>query len=83
MPVVHRFGPYTFYFFSNENRASGEAPHIHVRSGEARASFWLQPVSVRRAWDYTPREILRIRRIVEAHRELLLRRWHEFFDEGA
>ena len=82
MPVVHRFGPYTFYFFSNENQASGEAPHIHVRSGAGRGSFWLSPVSHRRSWGYTPREVDRIRRIVEANRELLLRRWHEYFDEN-
>ena len=81
MPVVHRFGPYAFYFFANENRASHEAPHIHVRSAGGRCSFWLQPVSLRASWDYTPRELERIRRIVMANRELLLRRWHEFFDE--
>lgn len=82
VPVVHRFGPYTFYFFSNENLASGEAPHIHVRSGTGRSSFWLLPVSHRRSWGYTPREVDRIRRIVELNRELLLRRWHEYFDES-
>ena len=81
VPVVHRFGPYAFYFHSNENQAVGEAPHIHVRSGDGRASFWLQPVRARRVWGYTPREVDRIRRIVVANRELLLRRWDEFFDE--
>lgn len=71
-----------FYFFSNENRASHEAPHIHVASGNCRATFWLEPVSVRAVFAYTPREVERIRRIVVANRGLLLRRWHEFFDEG-
>ena len=81
MPVVHRFGPYTFYFYANENQASHEAPHIHVRSGDGRCSFWLRPVSLRRSWAYTPREIERVRRIVAANREELLRRWDEFFDD--
>jgi hypothetical protein len=82
VPTVHRYGPYRFYFFANENQASQEAPHIHVVSGNGRASFWLLPVSSRAAFDYTPREVERIRRIVTANRELLLRRWNEFFDEG-
>ena len=81
MPTVHRFGPYRFYFFSEENSASHEPPHIHVRSGNGVASFWLSPVSVRDFEGYNRREVERLRRIVVANRELLLRRWHEFFDQ--
>jgi hypothetical protein len=82
VPVVHRFGPYVFYFYSHENRESFEAPHIHVRSSDGRAVFWLQPVSLRGAWGYNPARIERVRRLVAANRELLLRRWDEYFDEG-
>ena len=82
MPTVHRFGPYRFFFYANENRASHEARHIHVASADGQASFWLEPVSVRATFAYTPREVERIRRIVVSNRELLLRRWNEFFDEG-
>ena len=81
MPVVHRFGPYRFFFYSHENRATREPPHIHVKSADGEASLWLSPVSLREAWDYTPREVERIRRIVIAHREELLRRWNEFFND--
>ena len=80
MPTVHRFGPYRFYFYSQENRASFEAPHIHVSSRAGRAVFWLEPVSLRINRGYTPREVERLRRIVIANRELLLRSWDEFFD---
>ena len=81
MPTVHRLGPYRFYFFSEENDASHEPPHIHVRSGGGVASFWLSPVRTRDFQGYNPVEVERIRRIVEANRDLLLRRWHEFFDQ--
>lgn len=80
MPVVHRFGPYRFFFYSNENRATGEPPHIHVVSSRGSASFWLTPVSLREAWGYTPREVERIRRLLIAHREEILRRWREYFE---
>ena len=83
MPTVHRFGPYRFYFYSQENRASFEASHIHVSSGEMRAVFWLEPVSLRVNRGYTPREVERLRRIVIANRELLLRAWNEFFEHPA
>ena len=80
MPTVHRFGPYAFYFFAHENVESFEGPHVHVRSGNGHAAFWLNPVRIRDDAGYNPRELNRIERIVIANRELLLRRWHEFFD---
>jgi hypothetical protein len=80
-PFVHRFGPYRFYFWSNENRATGEPPHIHVTSPGGEAVFWLTPVPLRERWGYTDREVARIRRIVVAHQEELLRHWREFFDD--
>ncbi len=39
------------------------------------------PVSLRAAYGYTPPHVALIRRIVSANRDLLLRRWDEFFDE--
>ncbi len=81
VPTVHRFGPYRFYFWSEENQAIREPPHIHVRSGNGQAVFWLEPVRQRDAWGYTPREMERIRGIVISHRQELLRRWHEYFGE--
>ncbi len=81
VPTVHRFGPYRFYFWSHENRAIGEPPHIHVRSVHGEAVFWLAPVALRDSWGYTPREVDRIRRLVITQRSALLRQWHEFFGE--
>jgi hypothetical protein len=65
--------------FIASNREANEPPHIHVRSSDGAAEFWLSPVHLRDAWGYTPREIERIRRMVIGNRDQLLRRWHEFF----
>jgi hypothetical protein len=81
MPTVHRFGPYRFHFYANENRASFESPHIHVASATGRAVFWLEPVSLRKNHGYNPTEVERLRRIVVVNRELLLRSSHAFFDQ--
>lgn len=79
MPVVLRVGPYRFYFFSNENQMSGEAPHIHVDSSRGYAEYWLVPISCRYHAGYNRAELGKIERIVEAHRFFLLEKWHEFF----
>jgi hypothetical protein len=79
MPVILRFGPYRFSFWANENVEAGEPPHVHVRSADGWATFWLDPVRLRRARGYTAAEIERIRRIVVARRIEFRRRWHEFF----
>jgi len=83
VPTVHRFGPYRFYFYSDENRETFEPPHVHVWSRGRVAVFWLLPVSLREAQGYTPRDIERIRRIVIGSRDMMLRRWHEYFDHFA
>jgi hypothetical protein len=46
-----------------------------------RPLFWLVPVSLRVNRGYTPSEVERLRRIVIANRELLLRSRDEFFDQ--
>jgi hypothetical protein len=81
VPTVHRFGPYRFWFFSNENQGTNEPAHIHPQSAHGWAIFWLRPVSLRDYRGYTPREVERVRRIVTANRGSLLRQWDEFFDQ--
>jgi len=83
MPTIYRFGPYRVYFFAHENQETNEPPHVHVRSGNGYASFWLPPVRVRDYQGYTPPEVDRIRRIIGGNREQLLRRWHDFFDHAS
>jgi hypothetical protein len=64
-----------------KNRNGPTRSNVGMRSTVARASFWLSPLSVRDFEGYNRREVERLRRIVGANRELLLRRWHEFFDQ--
>ena len=42
-------------------------PHIHVRSGDGIAAYWLEPVS--------------LRAIVVASRETMVRQWNDFFGQ--
>lgn len=70
--TVLRFGPYRFFFYAHENRAMFEPPHVHVRSPNGAAAFWLEPVGLRDAQGHTRRGTDRMGRIVVANRERLL-----------
>lgn len=77
MPVVLRIGPYVFFFYSLENN---EPPHIHIRRDHAQAKFWLIPVSLAYNGGYPLHEVRHLARLVEEHREKLLRSWHDYFE---
>jgi hypothetical protein len=51
MPTVLRWGAYRAFFYSNE---PGEPPHVHVRSGDFEAKFWLHDLSVAVNTDFPP-----------------------------
>ena len=76
MPTVFRHGPYRFYFYSNE---VGEPVHVHVERDGDVAKFWLDPVRLQRSGGFRRPEIVRISRLVEEHRELILEAWNEYF----
>lgn len=76
MPTVLRVGRYQFFFFSNEGQ---EPPHIHVRAGGDQAKFWLDPVQLAANYGFNGRELTKIQKIVEKHRDQLLEAWREYF----
>ena len=78
MPVVLRYKGFQFYFFANEGNPR-ELPHIHVRRAEATAKFWLDPVSVADSYGFNAPTLRELAAIVEQHKDLFERTWHEFF----
>ena len=43
MPVIFRYKGFRFFFYSNEGNPR-EPVHVHVRSSEGEAKFWMHPV---------------------------------------
>jgi len=76
MPTVLRMGPYRFFFVSLDR---GEPPHIHVRRENRVAKYWLDPVALERSGGFSRIEVNVILKLVDEHREHLLRSWYEFF----
>ena len=76
MPTVLRMGSYRFFFVSLDR---SEPPHIHVRRENKVAKFWLDPVALERAGGFGRTELNVIPKLVDEHRERLIRSWYEFF----
>lgn len=76
MPTVLTVRSYRFFFVSLDR---SEPPHIHLRRENKVAEFWLDPVALDRAGGFSRVELNVILKLVDEHREQLLRSWHEFF----
>lgn len=76
MPTVLRIEAYRFYFYAGDG---GESPHVHIERDDCEAKFWLDPVRLERSHRFRTKDILRVQRLVEQHRETLLEAWDEFF----
>ena len=76
MPTILRIRSYRFFFVSSDR---GEPPHVHVRRENMVAKFWLEPVALERAGGVSRVELNAIARLVQEHRERLLKSWYEFF----
>ena len=79
MPVVLRIDGFKFLFYADEGTPR-EPVHIHVRSGRDQAKFWLSP-DVVMAYNrgLTSRQLSNAQRLVEEHRDLFERAWHDLF----
>ena len=76
MPTVLQDGPYSFVFFSSDER---EPLHIHVQHNRQIAKFWLEPLSLARNCGFAEHELNRITGLVEHHQHRLREAWHDYF----
>ncbi len=78
MPTVLRSGPYRLFFYSGDG---DEPPHVHVERDDNTAKFWLDPVRLQGSGGFKPAEVRRIQRLIERHRQELLRSWDAYFNK--
>jgi hypothetical protein len=79
MPTILREGGFRLFFYSNEGN---EPPHVHVQSGENVAKNRLAPIHPAESRGFGSHEPGQLRRPVNANRDPLLERWHEFFGDS-
>ena len=79
MPVVLRYKSFRFFFYSNEGNPR-EAMHIHVRSADGEAKFWLTPMVYLADSDgFDARTLRELQGVVSSNTELIERMWNEHF----
>jgi len=67
---------YRFYFYSNEE----ERLHVHVRSGDGEAKFWLDPiVALEYSVGFSPIELKKIQKVIENRVDEIKKAWIKFF----
>jgi hypothetical protein len=76
MPTVFQIGPYSFIFFSSDQR---EPAHIHVKRDRQIAKFWLSPISLAKNRGFKEHELNRIVELIEENQQKLLEAWNEHF----
>ena len=76
---MFRYRGFRFFFYSNEG-SPREPVHVHVLGQGGEAKFWLLPVVGVASNDGLDARTLReLSAVVEEHRELIERTWHEYF----
>ena len=76
MPTIYREGPYRFFFNSREETRM----HVHVQSADGACKFWLEPIiALADVHLLSIKDLTRIERIVEEHRDEFTASWHRHF----
>ena len=77
-PTVFREKGYRFYFLSNEE----DRIHIHVECEDGEAKFWIEPIiSLATYYKLNSRKLNEIRRIVEDHKDEIIKEWKIHFSK--
>ena len=77
-PTVFREKGYKFFFFSLEETRR----HVHVRSPDGEAKFWLEPdIELARNYRLSDVQLRRVQRIVEDHADELVTAWNRHFPD--
>jgi hypothetical protein len=79
MPVVFRYKSFRFFFYSNEGNPR-EPLHIHIRSAEGEAKFWVHPfVQLAESDGFDAKTLRELASVVQANTDLIERTWNDYF----
>jgi len=77
-PTILRIKGYRFYFLSNEE----ERVHVHITCADGEAKFWLEPLVALAVYHgLNQRRLNEIQKIVEEHKNEIIKAWHEHFSK--
>ena len=77
MPTVFTKDGFRFFFYSNDHTPI----HVHVRCGDGEAVFEVEgEVILRESVGLKTRELARAEELAIEHQQLILQKWHEYFN---
>lgn len=75
-PTVFQYKNYRFFFFSREEPRR----HVHVRSPEGEAKFWLEPeIELAINHDLSQKELKELEKIIEDKADEIRKHWNKHF----
>lgn len=75
-PTVFQYKNYRFFFFSREEARR----HVHVRSADGEAKFWLEPeVELAKSHGLSQRELKELGKIVKEEADEIRKHWDKHF----
>lgn len=75
-PTVFHYKQYRFFFFSREEPRR----HIHVRSPDGEAKFWLEPaVELAKNHGFSQKELKELANIVKEASDEICKHWNKHF----
>lgn len=87
MPQIFKAGPYSIYFWSNENKPL-EPIHVHIAEGRATSNatkVWITQSGKALLCNndsQIPRPVLKnLLRIIEANSSTIISKWHAHFND--
>ena len=79
MPIVFRYKGFRFFFYSNEG-SPREPLHVHIRSADGDAKYWLKPVvGLADSGGFDARTLRELAQVVESNASLIESAWNEHF----
>lgn len=77
MPTVFTKEGFRFFFYSNDHMPI----HVHVTRGNGEAVFLVEGnVILRESVGMKTSELAKAEALAIEHKELIIRKWHEYFD---
>jgi hypothetical protein len=76
MPTILRIKGYRFFFYANDHYPV----HIHIEKEVKTAKFNLQPLELVFSRGFNSSELSQMRKLVKENSELLINKWHEYFN---
>ena len=75
-PTILRVRSYQFHFYSREE----SRPHVHVRTPDGKAKFWLEPqVELADSSNLAQRELRQLEELVTEYQDDFRTAWSEHF----